>query len=111
MEQTIALASLFALSAMVAAAIHAQPGGTKSIESGKKTHGTLHRGVGVVKELNPAKGTVIVAHDAIKSLGWPAMTMGFTIRDKALFNNFAVGRKVEFEFVEEGKDYVITAVR
>jgi Cu(I)/Ag(I) efflux system protein CusF len=121
MKRTVALALFFALSGVVPNASHAQPGGMKSMDmkstdirgtgNGKKAQRPVHKGVGVVKGVDPVKGTVTLAHDAIKSLRWPAMTMSFTIRDKALFNNFAVGKKVEFEFVEEGKDYVITAVR
>ena len=39
------------------------------------------------------------------------MTMGFRVKDKAMLDTLAVGRQVEFEFVQEGSDYVVTAVR
>ena len=39
------------------------------------------------------------------------MTMGFKVKDKMLLDKVAVDRKVDVEFVKEGKDYVITSVR
>jgi Cu(I)/Ag(I) efflux system protein CusF len=39
------------------------------------------------------------------------MTMGFTVKDKALLDKLQPGKKVEFEFVQQGKDYVITTVK
>lgn len=83
----------------------------KGMETGNKAQGTLHKGVGTVKKVDPAKGTVTLAHGPIKSLNWTAMTMGFAVKDKALFDKLATDKKVEFEFVQQGKDYVITAVK
>ena len=42
---------------------------------------------------------------------WPPMTMGFKVRDKALFGKLAPGAKIEFDFVQEGEDYVVTALQ
>ena len=70
-----------------------------------------HQATGVVKSVAPASNTVMLAHDPIKSLNWPAMTMPFTVKDKALLDKLQPGKKVVFEFVQQGKDYVITAVR
>jgi Cu/Ag efflux protein CusF len=39
------------------------------------------------------------------------MTMSFAVKDKALLNKLAVDKKVEVEFVQQGKDYVITGVK
>ncbi len=112
------ISALIALAAFVtsAPAALAQSGdmkGTdmKGVESGKKAQDTVHKGVGIVTKIDRAKGVVTLAHGAIKSLGWPAMTMSFTVRDKALFDRLAIDKKVEFGFVQQGKDYVITAVK
>lgn len=83
----------------------------KGMDSGEKTQGTVHNAVGVVKNVDPAKSTVTLAHEPVKSLNWPAMTMGFTVKDKAMFDKLQAEKKVEFEFVQQGKDYVITAVK
>ena len=70
-----------------------------------------HQATGVVKSVDPAKGSVTLAHDPVKSLKWPAMTMGFTVKDKALLDRLQPGKKIEFQFVQEGKNYVITSVK
>jgi Cu(I)/Ag(I) efflux system periplasmic protein CusF len=70
-----------------------------------------HRGVAVVKSVDAAKGTVMLAHEPIGSLRWPAMTMKFIARDKKMLENLAVGRRVEFEFVQQDRDYVLTRLQ
>lgn len=114
MKPSVALSLVFALSVAVPAASHAQPGGMKSTDMGKKPAigaQTAHKATGVVRKIDPKAGTVTLAHDPVRSLNWPAMTMGFQVRDKMLLDKFAVGKKVEFEFVQQGPDYVVTAVR
>ena len=70
-----------------------------------------HRATGVVKSMDRARNSVLLAHDPVKSLNWPAMTMGFTVREKALLDKLQPGRKIEFEFVQQGKNYIITSVK
>jgi len=72
---------------------------------------TTHKGIGVVQQLDTQAGSVTFAHEPVKSLNWPAMTMGFAVKDKALLDKLAVGKKVEFEFVKEGKGYTLTNVK
>lgn len=76
-----------------------------------KTADATHKGIGVVKSINAADGTVTLAHDPIKTLNWPAMTMAFKVKDKQLIDNVAPGSKVEFTLVQSGKDYVITSIK
>lgn len=83
----------------------------KGMETGKKAQGTVHKAVGVVKNVDPAKSTVTLDHESVKSLEWSAMTMTFTVQDKALLDKLQAGKKVEFEFVQQGKDNVITGVQ
>ena len=71
----------------------------------------VHKATGVVKKADAAKSMVTLAHGAVPELKWPAMTMSFTVKDKALFDKLAVGKKVDFEFIEQGKSYVVTAVK
>jgi Cu(I)/Ag(I) efflux system periplasmic protein CusF len=72
---------------------------------------STHQATGVVKSVDPAKNAVVLAHDPVESLKWPAMTMGFTVNDKALLGKLQPGRKIEFEFVQQGRNYVITSVK
>ncbi|TMH33740.1 MAG: copper-binding protein [Betaproteobacteria bacterium] len=70
-----------------------------------------HQADAVVKDVDAAKGKVTLAHEPVKSLNWPAMTMAFAVKDKALFDKLAVGNKVHVEFKKEGADYVVTGVK
>ena len=73
---------------------------------------TTHPATGVVKKVDAGKGTVTLAHDEVKSLKWPAMTMDFRVRDKASLAALKPGQKVEFELVEEKKgSYVISRIK
>jgi Cu(I)/Ag(I) efflux system protein CusF len=76
---------------------------------GNKT--ARHEAVGTVKSVDPAAGTVTLAHGPVKSLNWPAMTMGFTVKDKTLLDKLSVGKKVDVEIVQQDGKYVITAVK
>ena len=66
---------------------------------------------GVVKQADAAAGRVTIAHEAIKGLDWPAMTMTFTVKDKILFQRLAAGKKVQFHVAKQGSDYVVTDVK
>lgn len=70
-----------------------------------------HQTTAVVKSVDTTNGKVTLAHDPVKSLNWPAMTMGFAVKDKMLLDQFAVGKKVNVEFIQQGSDYLVTAVK
>ncbi len=69
-----------------------------------------HKASGVVTNLDKAKKKVSIQHGAVPTIGWPAMTMTFSVKDPALLAKLAKDKKVDFEFVQQGKDYVITSV-
>ena len=71
----------------------------------------VHKATGVVKSVKPETGQVTLDHGPVPSLNWPAMTMAFGVKDKSLLSKLAVGKKVEFEFVQEGSGYVVTKVK
>jgi len=70
-----------------------------------------HAAVGIVRDVDPAQGTVTIAHDPVESLSWPAMTMAFQLRDRSAAAPLAPGARVAFVFVEERGRYVITAIK
>jgi Cu(I)/Ag(I) efflux system protein CusF len=72
---------------------------------------TIHKTTALVKSVDAANGKVKLAHDPVKSLNWPAMTMNFAVKDPALFDKLTPGKKVEIEFVQQGSSSVVTAVR
>ena len=70
-----------------------------------------HKAVAVVKKVDKDHGKVTLSHEAVKSLNWPAMTMAFSVKDQSLFDKLAAGKKVDVEFVKQGSEYVVTAVK
>ena len=81
------------------------PGMSKDAQTGK------HSTKGTVKSVDAKAGTVTLDHEPVKSMNWPAMTMSFKVEDKALLDKFGQGKKVEVEFEQRGKDYVITGAK
>jgi Cu(I)/Ag(I) efflux system protein CusF len=72
---------------------------------------TIHKTTALVKSVDAANGKVKLAHEPVKSLNWPAMTMNFAVKDPALFDKLTPGKKVEIEFVQQGSSSVVTAVK
>lgn len=72
---------------------------------------TAHKARGVVTRVDAAKNRVTIKHDPVASLNWPSMTMGFTVKDKAVLEKLKKDQKIDFEFVQQGKDYVVTSVK
>jgi Cu(I)/Ag(I) efflux system protein CusF len=68
-------------------------------------------GTGVVKAIDPAKGTITLQHEAIASIGWPAMTMAFKVASPDLLKVAKVGDKVQFTLRPAGMDSTVTAIK
>ena len=83
----------------------------KMDKGAKKAEVKTHHGSGVVKSVDAAKGTVTIAHGPVETLKWSAMTMTFKAKDKKLLDSLKPGQKVEFEFIQEGKTYIVTRVK
>lgn len=77
----------------------------------KATSKAAHSAKGTVKKIDAGASTVVFDHEPVKSMNWPAMTMSFKVKDKALLKKLDAGKKVEFDFVQDGKDYVVTSVK
>jgi len=77
----------------------------------KAEPGMVHKATGVVTRTDPAKGKVTIKHEPVQSLNWPTMTMAFTVKDKAMLDKLKKDQKVDFEFVQQGKDYVVTSIK
>src|SRR5687767_8369786 len=75
----------------------------------KDAKGTVHKATGVVNRVN--KDKVTIKHEPVPSMNWPSMTMAFVVKDKAMMEKMKKDQKVDFEFVQQGKDYVVTAVK
>ena len=81
----------------------------KGMEAAKSS--PTHSATGTVQRIDSAKGALSIAHGPVKSLNWPAMTMSFAVKDKAMLDNLKPGAKVAFGFVQSGADYVVTEIK
>jgi Cu/Ag efflux protein CusF len=77
----------------------------------ENANATTHKAVAVVKAVDAANGKVTLAHEPIETLKWPAMTMDFAVKDKSLLAKLTPGKKVRVDLVQQGSDYVVTAVQ
>jgi Cu(I)/Ag(I) efflux system protein CusF len=121
MKRLIASAAVLALSIAMIPLSRAQDMGGMDMKgmdmnkdkkgADKKSDGKTHKGVGTVKKVDSAGGKVTIAHGPVPTMKWPAMNMTFTVKDKALLGKFSQDKKVEFEFVQQGSDYVVTSVK
>lgn len=69
-----------------------------------------HEGFGVLKAVNMEARKVQLSHEAIPSLGWPAMTMWFALRGP-LPKEIKVGDRVRFELEQtQSKEWVIIRI-
>jgi Cu(I)/Ag(I) efflux system protein CusF len=66
---------------------------------------------GTVTKFGPGKGAVTVAHGPVSSMNRPAVTMTFSVKDKAMPRKLSPGQKVEFAFVKQGSDHEISSIK
>lgn len=69
-----------------------------------------HQTTAVVKDVDQENGRVTLIHDPVPALDWPAMTMGFSVADRALLKDVKVGEKVTFTFTDKNSKFVITQI-
>ncbi|MCC7183859.1 MAG: copper-binding protein [Rhodocyclaceae bacterium] len=104
---TFAIATLLAVLAMPMAGL-AQPaaerGGTDISPSAAMVDGEVRRIDGVA-------GKITIRHGDIRHLDMPAMTMVFTVSDKALLARVKAGDKIRFMVVREGGRMVVTEIQ
>jgi membrane fusion protein, copper/silver efflux system len=72
-----------------------------------------HKGRGIVTALDAQQGHVELDHEAIASLQWPKMKMGFAVENKAQLQALKKGDAVQFELLgkpNDAGDYVIRRI-
>jgi multidrug efflux pump subunit AcrA (membrane-fusion protein)/Cu/Ag efflux protein CusF len=99
---------------------HAQGGGAQGVPVAEHTEHAAeqpkpaavgHQAQGKLDTIN-ADGTVSITHEAIKTLGWPGMTMDFALANSALVQGIQPGRAISFEIVERKPgEWVITKLQ
>lgn len=63
---------------------------------------------GIVNRIDITQGKINLTHGPVATLGWPGMTMDFTVVDASILKGIQAGQKVEFEIVKArpGKFYI-----
>lgn len=108
----LSLALMIAMAATVAMAGAAYAATPPSGQEMQRTasQAVKHEGYGVLKAISTATGKVQLAHEAIPSLGWPAMTMWFALHGP-LPKEVKVGERVRFELEQfQSKEWVIIRI-
>ncbi len=80
------------------------------IEAQKTTQQVSHQGTGKVVSVDRAKLRVKLAHEPIKSLGWSAMMMDFSVSDASLLDNLKAGDAVRFELRQLKPDDLVWVI-
>ena len=63
--------------------------------------GGEHVALGTVNSIDIESGTINISHDAVESVGWPAMTMLFRLADPDLAARAEPGQRIEFRFTTD----------
>lgn len=105
---TLIIAVMAAMTAMGSATYAAMPSPDQGMQHTASQ--MKHEGFGVLKAVNMEAGKVQLAHEAIPSLRWPAMTMWFALRGP-LPKELKAGDSVRFELEQtQSKEWVITRI-
>lgn len=64
---------------------------------------------GVIRKVDVARGTVTIAHEDIKNLSMPKMTMTFKVRDPAWLKKMKEGDAIRFVAENQKGELVVTA--
>ncbi len=101
---TLGKVSVLAFSVVLNSGAQAGPGPAPLAVAGAvrlvhEGHAGATRATGVVDAVEPAKHKITVSHGAIKSLGWPAMTMDFAVNQAIDLTTVRAGTRVNFTLV------------
>lgn len=55
-------------------------------------------------------GRVTIDTDPIEELKLPALGLAFSVSDRSLLERLRTGRRIEFEFVKQGRNFVLLRV-
>lgn len=83
-----------------------------SMPKDEAPHGQQHSAMGTITAVDATAGTVTIAHEAVTSVGWPAMTMTFKLADPKQAADLHANEKVHFTFTVGDKgESTVTSVK
>ncbi|TNF69387.1 MAG: efflux RND transporter periplasmic adaptor subunit [Gammaproteobacteria bacterium] len=71
---------------------------------------SVYQAMGVVKNIDFKKHSIVVSHEPIKALNWPSMTMHFSVQTEVSLENLKPEEKIHFEFVKKKDSYEIIKI-
>jgi len=105
-------AALQAMTPAAAAGSAASAAASSAKADAKAGAGVVHHARGRIEEVDAAAGTLMLEHEPVASLAWPAMTMEFKLANPALLGTLKPGAAVDFDFVERAPgEWVITRLQ
>lgn len=105
-------AALQAMSPAAAASSAASVAASGAKADAKAGTGVVHPARGRIEEVDAAAGTLMLEHEPVAALAWPAMTMEFRLANPALLGTLKPGAAVDFDFVERAPgEWVITRLQ
>ena len=66
---------------------------------------------GEVIKIDSIKKTIMIRHEAIKSLRMPAMTMVFTVKSPQMLQGLMKGERIQFMAIQENDQIVVTKIQ
>ncbi len=67
-------------------------------------------GSGIIQSIDAANNTINLQHEAIDALGWPPMTMDFSVMGDVDLGKLSVNENVMFQLEKHGDNYMITSI-
>ena len=102
------LALAFSASAALPAWAAGEPGAPGTVIAQASTTDMTD---GEVRKIDLEAGKVTLKHADIKSLDMPAMTMVFTVKDKAMLDKLKAGDKIKFKAINDAGKYTVTEMQ
>jgi Cu/Ag efflux protein CusF len=68
------------------------------------------KGSGTVVAVDHELSRVTIDTDPIEELKLPALGLAFVVYDRKLLGRLRAGRKIEFEFIRQGRNFVLVRV-
>ena len=101
----------FAIAAVMALAAPAFALAANATAPADHSNMVMANGTGVVKAVNAEANTVVIQHDPIAALKWPAMTMPFKAETPDVLKGVKAGQKVDFQVMQMGTVTTVTAIQ
>ncbi len=105
---TMIIKSALAIALSSLAACGPADSGTADQSSTNVAASQTHSAKGTVDTISGLE--VTISHGPVESLGWPAMTMGFTAGDPSIIAGIKPGDQVNFTFSQSAGGFGLTSI-